>query len=193
MYPSRTRGALPGLENRQREPDNPAGACGPARLATLAPRPRPRPGGCCERSGCRWRGAICSAGDGWSQCRCAPHRVASGVRARAVTAPITNHPELDRSGVSGVEISPTPTTATGNGTLHVVPGLDLAELVTLRVRDELAGMNGRLGQLVAEALDRELGRLVGELVEANVAARARNVRTALPRPRLRVRATGAAR
>lgn len=74
-----------------------------------------------------------------------------------------------------------------------MPGLDLAELVTLRVRDELAGMNGRLGQLVAEALDRELGRLVGELVEANVAARARNVRTALPRPRLRVRATGAAR
>jgi hypothetical protein len=41
-----------------------------------------------------------------------------------------------------------------------VPGLDLAELVIRKVHDELAAMNGRLEQMVAEAVGAELDRLV---------------------------------
>jgi hypothetical protein len=50
--------------------------------------------------------------------------------------------------------------------------LDLAELVNRKVHDELAQMNGRLEQLVAEAVDRELDRLVRDLVQARLEQRA---------------------
>jgi hypothetical protein len=43
-----------------------------------------------------------------------------------------------------------------------VPALDLAELVNRKVADELERMNGRLEELIAEAVDRELGRLVAQ-------------------------------
>jgi hypothetical protein len=52
-----------------------------------------------------------------------------------------------------------------------VPVVDLAEIVRVKVHDELAAMNGRLEQLVAEAVDRELDRLVRDLVQARLKER----------------------
>jgi hypothetical protein len=49
-----------------------------------------------------------------------------------------------------------------------VAGIDLAELVDRKVHDQLAEMNGRLEQLVHEAVGRELDRLVHDLVEQNL-------------------------
>jgi hypothetical protein len=49
-----------------------------------------------------------------------------------------------------------------------VSGLDLAEIVERKVVDELQRMNGRLEQLVADAVDRELGAIVRQLVEQNL-------------------------
>jgi hypothetical protein len=46
--------------------------------------------------------------------------------------------------------------------------LDLERLVSAKVAAELQQMNGRLEQLVADAVDRELHRLVHALVEANL-------------------------
>jgi hypothetical protein len=50
----------------------------------------------------------------------------------------------------------------------VVAGLDLAELVDRKVAHELPEMNGRLEQLVADAVDRELERLVAEQLNTMV-------------------------
>jgi hypothetical protein len=49
-----------------------------------------------------------------------------------------------------------------------VAGLDLAELVDRKVAHELPEMNGRLEQLVADAVDRELERLVAEQLKTMV-------------------------
>jgi hypothetical protein len=49
-----------------------------------------------------------------------------------------------------------------------VAGLDLAELVDRKVAHELPEMNGRLEQLVADAVDRELERLVAEQLNTMV-------------------------
>jgi hypothetical protein len=53
----------------------------------------------------------------------------------------------------------------------VVDGLDLAELIDRKVAGALAEMNGRLEALVAQAVDRELDRLVRDLVEAELQTR----------------------
>jgi hypothetical protein len=57
-----------------------------------------------------------------------------------------------------------------------VPALDLVELVDRKVADRLAEMNGRIETLVAEAVDRELDRLVGGLVEDDLDRRAEEAR-----------------
>jgi hypothetical protein len=49
--------------------------------------------------------------------------------------------------------------------------LDLERLVEAKVADALAHANGRLEQLVAHAVDRELERLVRQLVEQNLNGR----------------------
>jgi hypothetical protein len=54
-----------------------------------------------------------------------------------------------------------------------VAGLDLAELVNRKVVHQLAEANGRSEALVAEAISRELDRLVHELVETNIENRAK--------------------
>jgi hypothetical protein len=53
-------------------------------------------------------------------------------------------------------------------TLAVVPAPDLDELVGRKVRDRLGEMNGRLEELVAEAIDRELDRLVSDEIARRV-------------------------
>jgi hypothetical protein len=53
----------------------------------------------------------------------------------------------------------------------VGPVLDLVELVDRKVADELARLNGELEALVAQAVDRELDRLVRDLVKANLEGR----------------------
>jgi hypothetical protein len=50
--------------------------------------------------------------------------------------------------------------------------LDLDSLVAAKVRDELDAMNGRVEQLVAQAVDRELARVVHDLVGAELETRA---------------------
>jgi hypothetical protein len=55
--------------------------------------------------------------------------------------------------------------------LDDVARLDLAELVNAKVRDEIARANGRLEQLIREAVDRELQTLVHGLVEQNLDGR----------------------
>jgi hypothetical protein len=56
--------------------------------------------------------------------------------------------------------------------------LDLEQLVADKVADEFAAMNGRLEALIKDAVDKELGRLVRQLVEANIEGRATGVEAA---------------
>jgi hypothetical protein len=55
--------------------------------------------------------------------------------------------------------------------LHVV-SVDVVEVVDSKVAAELAVINGRLEQLIADAVDREIARLVSELLEVELEARA---------------------
>ncbi len=50
--------------------------------------------------------------------------------------------------------------------------LDLAELVNAKVHHELAQANGRIDELVRQALENEIGRRVHEAVELELGARA---------------------
>jgi hypothetical protein len=56
--------------------------------------------------------------------------------------------------------------------LRRVGGLDLAELVNQKVHSTLGELNGRVDELVRQAVDDEIGRRVRELVEANLEGRA---------------------
>jgi hypothetical protein len=62
-----------------------------------------------------------------------------------------------------------------------VPILDLEQLVTEKVAGRLELLDGQLEKIVLAAVDRELDRLVRELVEANLENRATPVpRTEAP-------------
>ena len=58
--------------------------------------------------------------------------------------------------------------------------VDFEQLVGLKVRDELDAMNGRVEQLVAQAVDRELARVVHDLVGAELETRASDAASAGP-------------
>jgi hypothetical protein len=56
-----------------------------------------------------------------------------------------------------------------------VTGLDLAELVNRKVHHELAQANGRIDELVRQALEDEIGRRVHEAVKLELGVRAASI------------------